>query len=369
MTESKHPQSTIIPPVWVMNIISAVQRCFFKISKRMQPPSMWMMTHIENFWLAKAISAALELNIAEHIQQGKNSLDDLALITQTNSDALFRLMRMLCAHEIFNRSENGIYSLTSYSKVMLEGNGSVKYMLMSHLDKTHFELFAEMDHTLKTGENAAQKLFNKDVFSYMQESPDQQELFNKGMNDTSELLAPVLLASYNFSPYPHIVDIGGGNGSLLCHILSKHTELKATVFDSNRIIEQSVLNIKSYQLTERIDVIAGNFFEEVPKGGDLYILKNILHDWDNDHCITILKNIAKAMQPGSKLLIAECIINNDNKYSYGKMLDILMLIGTQDGRERTLNEFRTIIEKSGFDINRVVPTISPFSLIECIKQK
>jgi hypothetical protein len=188
------------------------------------------------------------------------------------------------------------------------------------------------------------------------------------MSDTSELFAPVLLASYNFSPFSHIIDIGGGHGSLLCHILTKHTSLKATLFDSLQVVERAMANISSFNLTERIKIKAGNFFEEVPEGGNLYILKNILHDWDDENNIKILKNIGKAMLPGSKLLIIECIITDDNEYSYGKMLDILMLIGTQDGRERTLGEFRNIIQKSGFELSRVIPTISPFSLIECAKQ-
>lgn len=369
MTENKQSQSTIIPPVWIMNIINGIQRFFYILSKRMVPPSIWMTSHLENFWIAKGLATALELNIAEHIKEGKSTLDQLAQVTQSNTDALFRLMRMLCAHEIFRLSRKGIYRLTRYSKVMLEGNGSVKYLLLSHLGKLHFDLFSEMDYTLKTGINASQKLFNKDIFSHVQDSPGEHELFIRGMSDTSELLAPVLLSSYNFSPYNHIIDIGGGHGSLLCHILTKHHGLKATLFDSKHIVEKAAANIESYGLKGRIEIMDGNFFQEVPGSGNLYILKNIIHDWDDENSILILKNIHKVMSAGSKLLIIETIITTGNKYSYGKMIDILMLLGTQDGRERTLNEFRCIFEKSGFAINKIVPTVSPFSLIECVKQK
>ena len=369
MTKNRQSQSIIIPPVWVMNIINGVQRFFHKLSKRMVHPSMWMMSHIENFWFAKGLVAAMELNIAEHINRGKNTLDQLAQITQTNPYALFRLMRMLCAQEIFRLSKNGIYSLTPYSKVMLEGNGSVKYLLISHLGKLHFELFSVIDYTLKTGISASQKLFNKDIFSHVQDSPAQHEVFIKGMGNTSDLFAPVLLSSYNFSSYNHIIDIGGGHGSLLCHILTRYKGLKATVFDCKHVVERAAENIEFYGLKERIDIMNGDFFQEVPGGENLYILKNILHDWEDEKSIIILKNIHKVMPAGSKLLIIETIIITDNKYSYGKMLDILMLLGTQDGRERTLDEFRVIIKKSGFVINKVVPTVSPFSLIECVKQK
>lgn len=368
MTESRQSQSTIIPPVWIMNVINGLQRFFYKLSKHLVPPSMWMMNHIENFWLAKGLSTALELNIAEHINKGKNTLNDLAEVTQTNPDALYRLMRMLCAHDIFTQLKNKTYGLTPYSRVLLEGKDSVKYMLLSHLDKIHFDLFSEMDYTLKTGTNAAQKLFQKDIFSHIQETPDQQELFIKGMSDTSELLAPVLLSSYNFSHFNYIIDIGGGHGSLLCNILIKHKQLKATLFDSKQVLERAMPLIESFNLKDRINIIEGDFFQEVPEGADLYILKNILHDWDDENSILILRNIHKAMSAGSKLLIIECIIKNDNKYSYGKMLDILMLLGTQNGRERTVEEFQNIFKKSGFTINKVIPTIAPLSLIECVKK-
>jgi hypothetical protein len=369
MTENRKSQSTIIPPVWVMIIINGIQSFFSRLAKLMVPPNIWMMNYVENFWLAKGLVTALELNIAEHIKDGRNTLDQLAQVTQTNSDALFRLMRMLCSHDIFRLSKKGVYSLTRYSKVLLEGKDSVKYFIRGHLGKLHYELFSEMDYTVKTGINASQKLYNKDIFSHVRDTPAEHELFIKGMSNTSELLAPVLLSAYNFSSCRHIVDIGGGHGSLLCNILTKYRDLKATLFDSEHVVERATANIKSYGLTGRMEIIEGDFFQEVPGGANLYILKNIIHDWNDDDSIKILNNINKVMPAGSKLLIIETIIKNDNKYSFGKMIDILMLIITKDGRERTLDEYRALFERSGFAINKVIPTVSPFSLIECVKQK
>jgi hypothetical protein len=367
MTDNRKNKPSVIPPVWIMNMINGLQRFLIKLSKNMVPPSIWMVNHIENLWLAKGLATAIELDIALHIQQGKNTIGQLAEVTQTNQDALFRLMRMLCAHDIFRLSKNNRYTLTRYSEVLLESKDSVKYFLMSHLSKTHFELFAEMDYSMKTGSNATQKLYQKDIFSYMQDQPDKQELFIKGMGETSELFAPVFLSSYNLKPFHHVVDVAGGHGSLLCHILSSWKHLKATLFDNKHIIEKASENIRSFGLAERIDIKAGDFFTTVPEGGDLYLLKNILHDWDDEHNIIILKNVAKAMSGDAKLLVVECLIENNNTYHYGKMLDILMLLGTKNGRERTLDEYKRLFEKSGFEINKVIPTISPFSLIECIK--
>jgi precorrin-6B methylase 2 len=369
MTKNKQTQTNVVPPVPVMNVINGIQNFFYKLAKRLTPPQVWMMNHAENLWLAKGLVTVLELNIAEHISDGKNTIDQLAETTQTNRDALFRLMRMLCAHDIFKLSKKGIYCLTPWSKVMLEGNrDSVKDFLLGHLGKLHYELFSEMDYTVKTGINASQKLFNKDIFAHVRDTPEEHERFVRGMSNTSELFAPVLLSTYTFSPYHHIVDIGGGHGSLLCHVLTKYDRLRATLFDSEHVVERATANIESYGLKERINIFEGNFFEKVPEGADLYIMKHIIHDWNDEDSIKILKNINKAMHTGSKLLLIEAIIKNDNRYSFGKMIDILMLVITKDGRERTLNEFKVLFEKSGFAIKRVIPTITPFSLIECVKQ-
>ncbi len=369
MTPNKKDQKNIIPPVPVMNLINGLQGFFYKLAKRLTPPQAWMINHAENLWVSRGLVTALELNIAELIRDGKNTIDQLATSTQTNPDALYRLMRMLCAHDIFKLSKKGIYSLTPWSRVMLEGNkDSVKDFLLSHLGKLHYELFSEMDYTVKTGINASQKLFNKDIFTHVHDTPEEHERFIRGMSNTSELFAPVLLSTYNFSTYSHIIDIGGGHGSLLCHVLTKYDKLKAILFDSEHVVERATANIESYGLKERINIVEGNFFESVPEGADLYIMKHILHDWNDTDSIKILKIINKSMNTGSRLLIIETILKNDNNYSFGKMLDILMLVITKDGRERTLDEFKSIFEKSGFAVRRIIPTITPFSLIECVKQ-
>ena len=369
MTEKKKSSATFIPPVFFMNIINAIQAFFSNVSKRMVPAPVWMMNNIENFWVSKGLYAAIDLNIAEHINNGKCTLNQLAEATHTKPDPLFRLMRMLCAKEIFCLLDNGNYTLTSYSRVLLEGDGSIKYFLKSHLGKLHSELFTELDYTMRTGINASQKLFNEDIFSHVEHTPEEQDLFIRGMSDGSELFAPVLLSSYSFSSFSHIIDIGGGHGSLLCNVLSKNKNPRATLFDSKHVIERASANIDSFDLKERIEIVTGDFFMKVPEGGDLYILKNILHDWDDEKCILILKNILNAMKKDSKLLIIETIIKNDNNYSFGKMIDILMLLGTENGRERTIDEFGKILGNSGFKINKVIPTVAPFSLIECLKQK
>ena len=367
MIEKKKSSPTFIPPVFFMKIINGIQDFFYQISRQLVPAPVWMMDHIENFWFAKGLYTALELNIAEHIDSGKNTLVLLSEATGSKSDPLYRLMRMLCAKRIFKLSKNGTYSLTSYSKVMLEGEGSIKYFLKSHLGQLHSELFTEMDYTMKTGINVSEKLYGKDIFAHVRDTPEEHELFIKGMANTSGLFAPAMLAAYSFAPFRQIVDIGGGHGTLLSAILGRYKNIKAILFDSEHIVKRAEENLESAGVSDRVKIVEGDFFGEVPAGADLYIMKNILHDWNNEDSVRILGNVNKAMSTGSKLIVVEAIIENDNKYSFGKMIDLLMLVATKEGRERTLDEFRLLFQQSGFRVSRIIPTVSPFSIIECVK--
>jgi len=188
------------------------------------------------------------------------------------------------------------------------------------------------------------------------------------MANTSRLFAPVMLSSYNFTSFRNIVDIGGGDGTLLASILQRYKNVSAVLFDSEHIVKRAAVNLESAGVRDRVEIVEGNFFGEVSAGADLYIMKNILHDWDDKDAVRILGNVNKAMPSGSKLIVVEAIIENDNKYSFGKMIDILMLVVTKEGRERTLDEFRLLFDRSGFRINRKISTVSPFSIIECIKK-
>jgi hypothetical protein len=155
---------------------------------------------------------------------------------------------------------------------------------------------------------------------------------------------------------------------LLTVILNKYKHLRGIVFDLPHVVNPAKENFRKFGLVERATVVAGNFFDSVPTGGDVYIMKNILHAFDDEGCISLLENIGKAMESGTKVLIMEAVIEEDNKPAYGKMFDLQMLIGTDGGKERTQKEFETILMNSGFNLKKVIPTVSPFSIVEAIKQ-
>jgi 16S rRNA G1207 methylase RsmC len=182
------------------------------------------------------------------------------------------------------------------------------------------------------------------------------------MTNTSKMQVAAILSVFDFGKFKHIVDIGGGTGLILSTILSKYKKIKGTLFDLPHVVDNSKDLIKDQDILNRLKIIAGTFFEAIPAGGDLYMMKNILHCWSDENSIKILQNIRKILPQKGKLLIIETIIKNDNKPSFGKMTDIYMMVGL-GGRERTKKEFQDLLKKADFKIEKIIPTVSPLSLI------
>jgi hypothetical protein len=193
----------------------------------------------------------------------------------------------------------------------------------------------------------------------MGQSKELNDLYNKAMTNTSKMQVAAVLASFSFNSYSHIVDVGGGLGFFISAILSKYKTIQGTLFDLPQVVNNRV---DGNNFEGRLKIIAGSFFETIPAGGDLYLLKNILHGWSDDDCIAILKNIRKVLSDKGRLMIIEVVVESMNKPSWGKMTDIFMMAGL-GGRERTRKEYKDILEKAGYKIDQFRPTVSPASLI------
>jgi SAM-dependent methyltransferase len=187
------------------------------------------------------------------------------------------------------------------------------------------------------------------------------------MSNLSDIgLAPILKA-YRFSQYQTIADIGGGEGFFIANILKENPGVRGILFDLKEPVTLAPALFEQYQVQDRIKIIEGNFFEQIPTGADLYLMKNVIHNWDDLQCINILRNIHQAMSPDSRIVIIEMIVSKDNRQELAKLLDIQMLANMPGGKERTRSEFNTLLENSGFRLTRIVETIAPICLIEAKK--
>jgi len=331
------------------------------------PPPAQMMQKITGFWISCSIYTAAKLNIADLLAENAQTAEQLAVLTNTHSPSLYRLLRALSGEGLFSEDENGVFSLTPLGETLKDGvPGSMKAMALAQLGD-HFNAWGNLEYSVKTGSIAFDNIEGKSVWEYYESNPEDGINFMKAMSGLTGAVIKNVLPAYNFSQFKSMVDIGGGNGALMMALLNAQPEATGIVFDEEYVTveTQKLLLEKGYG--ERCTVQGGDFFESVPAGADLYTMKMILHDWDDDQSIKILTNIASEMKENSKLLIIEAVVPGANLPHPGKFLDLNMLAMT-GGKERTEEEFSYLLYQSGLKLTRVIPTHTPmFSILEAVK--
>jgi hypothetical protein len=223
--------------------------------------------------------------------------------------------------------------------------------------------FEEFEHSVTTGKTGFDKAFGMPVFDYIGRHPDQASIFSEAMVGIHGQEPPAVADAYDFSGFATIVDVGGATGNMLAAILSKYPQPRGLLYDLPHVIKDAPAFLATKGVAGRVKTEGGSFFERVPSGGDAYVLSHIIHDWSEEQCLTILGNCRKAMKPGAKLLLVEMVLPEGNEPHPGKMLDMVMLT-IPGGEERTPAEYRELLGKAGFRMNRVVPTASAVGIVE-----
>jgi hypothetical protein len=366
MSEIKREKK--LPPLFIIKATIGLRNFLVRLTKKMLPANFILLEEASAFWKAKSIEVAAKLNIPDFLEKGPMSIEKLAELSQSNEDALYRVLRALSGEGIFKELPGRKFKNTRLSRAFMMKQESVKYFVMHHLGENNWDLVGDLYNCAKTGENAITHKFKMPPFEYLAQNPVKNDMFNKAMTETAELSGSIFVNAYDFGKHKLIIDIGGGQGHLLAQILSKYQDSQAILFDQPHVIKEATALLKKSGVENRCKIVSGSFFEEVPASGNLYIMKNILHDWDDATSAVILTNIHKAMPANSRLLLIETIIKPNNKPSFGKFIDLQMLIGTIGGKERTLPEFDSLLSTAGFRINRVIENATPFSFIEAVKR-
>jgi hypothetical protein len=237
---------------------------------------------------------------------------------------------------------------------------------MIHLSPGHFQMFSGLIASVKTGKHNGPEVDGSELFEFIGNDQNRNERFNLAMTNASAMQVGAIIPAFPFKRFRKVIDIGGGQGLFMAALLGHAKESNGVVFDLPKALERTGEVIMKYSLEARMHAVEGDFFNEVPEGGDLYILKSVLHDWNDTEAEKILRNIHRAMDNQSRLLVIEPVLDEGNGPSGGKMTDILMMVSA-GGKERTRAEFSTILDRSGFRIRKIHRTISPHSLIEALK--
>jgi ubiquinone/menaquinone biosynthesis C-methylase UbiE len=328
---------------------------------------MTLFQMISGFWLACAIYVAAELGLADRVEDQPRTATELAVATGTHAPSLYRILRALANAGVFAEDEDGRFALTPLG-ASLRSNvpGSLRAFARLHLGGEHYLAWGDLLYSVKTGENAFHHAFGVPLWQYYAQHPENAGTFDEAMATLTEITRNAVLTSYDFSSSGKIVDIGGGRGSLIASILKAYPDMRGVLFDMPRVIAWARHRFAEEGVVDRCDFVAGDFFESVPSGGDTYILKWIIHDWDAEHAIAILKNCHRAMAENGKLLLVETIIPHAGESHISKLLDLNMMV-IAGGRERTGDEYEVLLKAAGFRLSRIIPTPSSMSVIEAVR--
>ena len=326
--------------------------------------NLQLLQMITGKWLSAAISAAADLGIADLLDPDPQSAADLAARTGTHAPSLYRLLRALTVPGIFAELPGQRFELTPIGRHLRSNDPeSLRNVARLHNSSWQSASWNELRHALVTGETGFKRAVGGQGFEYLAQRPDEAAVFDGAMTDYSRMLAPAIVAAYDFGRFRRIVDVAGGHGYLLAAILRAYPGPKGTVYDLPHVVEGTRQAFQHAGLNGRCDAVAGDFFQSVPDGADAYLMKSIIHDWDDERAAVILNNCRRAISPRGRVLLCECVVPPPGEPSFAKLLDLEMMM-IPGGRERTAEEYRDLFAATGFRLVGIHPTASPMSIVE-----
>ncbi len=314
------------------------------------------------YWVSQAVYVAARLGIADLLTDGPQTAEQLAVATDTHAESLYRLLRALASVGIFEEDPQHRFALTPLADQLRSDREGSQRAFVLMMGEEHYQSWGDLLFSVQTGEIAFDKSFGMPIFDYLSRHPDKGAIFDEAMTGIHGHETQQVVEAYDFSGIVTLADIGGGNGSQIAAILESHPKVKGILFDLAPVVERAGPVLEAQGLAPRCQAVAGNFFESVPQGADAYLLRHIIHDWDDENAITILTHCREAMHQDSQLLVIETVIPPGNEPCFGKFLDLTMLV-IPGGKERTIAEYRQLFEEAGLILTQVIPTSGDVSVI------
>ena len=310
--------------------------------------------------ISEALYVAAALGIGDLLASESRSAEDLAGRVSVHAPSLRRVLRALVSFGVLSQDQDDRFALSPMGEMLRSDiEGSLRPAALNFGGERSAQIEGKLLHCVRTGETAIQKLHGEDNrFSQIQRDPKEAELFNAVMTSFSTLHLTGVLEAYDFSAFMTLVDVGGGHGKNLSEILKRHPRMRGVLFDMPHAFEGGKKTIQQAGLTERCQVLSGDFFQSVPSGGDAYMLSRVIHDWDDQKAVAILKVVRAAIAPNGRLILLETMLRPTQRALYPVLSDLNMMLRT-GGCERTEDEYRTLYRAAGFELTRTVETTSP----------
>lgn len=318
-----------------------------------------LLAVVRGYQRSRAVTVAAELGIADMLRDGPRSAEELATATRTNAPELYRLLRALASIGIFVEGADRRFELSPMGQYLrrdhpLSADPAARMFGAGY----EWRAWGELEHSVRTGENAAVHALGSDVWEYRRGHPEHGEIFDAAMRTFSRADSPGVLAAHDFGRYGTVADVGGGTGAVLAAVLAANPQVRGILFDQPQVVAGANRVLRAAGVADRVSVVSGDFFEEVPVGADAYILARILHDWPDEDAVRILRRIREAMTPDARLLLIEAAVGPPNEDPMVKFLDLMMLISA-GGRERTEDEWRALFAAADLElvgVTRAGPT-------------
>ncbi len=329
-----------------------------------EKPSVSLRRLIDGYQVTQAIHVAATLGIADLLQAGPRSSDDLAATTTTHPRTLYRLLRALASVGVVHEVADRHFALTPLGACLCSDAPEPLGPWAAFVGRPYeFNAWGHLLHSVQTGENATRHVHGMSGWDYRERHPEEGAIFDRAMTGNSRVLAPAALNAYDFGRYETIVDVGGGQGAFLAAILAKHPAVHGILFDEQHVVAGAESVLQAAGVRDRCQIIAGDFFDSVPPGGDAYVLKVVIHDWEDAEAVAILRSCRQAIGEGGTLVVVERVVDRPNEDAPTKFADLNMLVGP-GGQERTQEEFSALFAAGGFRLSRVIPTDSVLRVIE-----
>jgi hypothetical protein len=329
------------------------------------PPQAKLLELTTGYIVTKAVAVAAQLGVADRLVGGPRTSDELAEETDAHPRALYRLLRCLAACGLLTEIDAGRFALTPAGECLRDDvPGSMRAWAIMNSEGV-FGAFTDVLHSVRTEEPAFERVFGAPLFDFLARHPEQGAVFARAMGDFNRAATLAAAEAYDWSGLRCIVDVGGGTGTLITSVLDRYPEARGILFDLPEVAESARAAPAVAALDGRCQVVGGDFFGSVPAGGDAYVLSWILHDWDDERALAILRKCRAAIADGGRMVIVETILPPGDEPHFGKVLDVAMLVVT-GGRERTEAEYGELFDAAGFRLTRVLPTASPMSIVEAL---
>ncbi len=330
------------------------------------PVRQQMHQKVTGYWVTQLIGTAASLGVADQLESGSLSVNELAARVGAHPPSLYRALRACAAVGVFTEQPERTFANNALSQTLRSNvPGSMRDFAIAQSAPGHWRPWELLTQAVKTGKNTAVEALGRDIWAWYRSRPEESAAFTGAMDNLAAQVAAEVTRAIDFSRVGRVVDVGGANGTLVSAVLRAFPEVRGVVFDLPHVVDQVKKTLAAVGLAERCEAVAGDFFEAVP-AGDVMLLKQILHDWNDDQCAVLLRNCAASLPPGGRVMVVEMLISEDGRPCAAHLTDVNMLV-LLPGKERTVTEYRRLFAAAGLELRRVHPTDSAFSILEAAK--